>query len=483
MNLPAGPGHDAATSAVAAAWPGPSLARRLMMPLVWASLLGVLGSAVGAFVLARYAAQQAFDRGLRHEAVALAARVTWSDRGPLLDVTRQAMELPAWDSERNHYAMLDLDGNTLAGDASLPLPPEREASFEQPVVFDSQHQGEPVRGAVFSVRSPMLDRMVSVVVVETTRQRARLLRDLQLAVVLPALALGGLSIVLALFTVRRSVEPLRALATEVATKSVHDWRALPLSLAPAEVAPLIDRINTLMDNVQHSVSLQRRFVADAAHQLRTPVAGIRVLAAELQRELNAALPDGPAPWRLLLEQLRASSDRQARLIAQLLSLARSETELAMEGGQATQDIVPLVRESTEGMVLHAVRAGRSIELQSPDAPVPARAHPLWLGEVLNNLLDNALRYGGPHICMQVRAIDGGGAEVVVADDGPGVSPDQLPRLFEPFWRGDRADTRNDGGTGLGLAIAREIVERLGGTLTAQSGPAVPGMRFVLHLAP
>jgi two-component system, OmpR family, sensor histidine kinase TctE len=463
-------------------WSGTSLARRLLMPLIWAWLLGLAAAALGALLLARYAAHVAFDRGLQHEAAALATRVTWSDRGPLLDLSRQAMELRTWDAgDLTRYAMVDLDGGALAGDARVPFPPDRSNSFEQPRLFDAVYDGQPVRGAVFSVRSPMLDRMVSIVVVETTHKRSELLRDLQVALLGPALVLGAMAFVLLGWNVRRGLRPLRELATEVATKGVHDWRALPLSQSPAEVAPLIERINQLMHNVQHSVSLQRRFVADAAHQLRTPVAGIRVLAAELERELGGVEGLDGAQWQPLLEQIRSSSDRLARLIAQLLSLARSETELTVDGEQRSQDIVPLLRESTEAMVLHVTRAGRSIELQAPDGPVPARAHPIWLGEVLNNLLDNAQRYGGPHIRMSVEPLAGGGAEVVVEDDGPGVAPDQLSRLFEPFWRGDRADTRNDGGTGLGLAIAREIVERLGGSLTAQSRPDVDGMRFVLRL--
>jgi two-component system sensor histidine kinase TctE len=165
----------------------------------------------------------------------------------------------------------------------------------------------------------------------------------------------------------------------------------------------------------------------------------------------------------------------------LLSLARSETELAGDGELRTQDVVPLVRDATEGAVLMAMRAGRSVELRAPARAVLARAHPIWLGEVMNNLLDNAVRYGGTQIVMSIHDRAEGGAEIGVEDNGPGVADDELPRMFEPFWRGDRADTRNDGGTGLGLAIAREIVERLGGTLVASRGPAGAGMRFTVTL--
>jgi two-component system, OmpR family, sensor histidine kinase TctE len=225
-------------------------------------------------------------------------------------------------------------------------------------------------------------------------------------------------------------------------------------------------------------------VADAAHQLRTPVAGIRVLAQELEQELQALPPPaaGEQPWQPLLQQLLRSSERLSRLISQLLSLARSETALSVNAEQVPMDIVPLVRESAEPMVLQGLREGHSIALDAPAEPVVARAHPLWLGEVLTNLLDNARRYGGQHIVVRVRPLSGGGAEVQVEDDGEGVAPEQLERLFEPFWRGERADLRNDGGTGLGLAIAREIVERLGGQLEVNSRPAFSGIQFTVRLA-
>jgi two-component system, OmpR family, sensor histidine kinase TctE len=184
----------------------------------------------------------------------------------------------------------------------------------------------------------------------------------------------------------------------------------------------------------------------------------------------------------LLAELDLSTQRMTRLITQLLSLAGSETALTIDAEHRAQDIVPLLREATEPLVLQGLRSGRVIELDAPEAPVVARSHPIWLGEVVNNLLDNAQRYGGRHIVLRVAGLPEGGAEVVVQDDGPGVRPDELPRLFEPFWRGERADVRADGGTGLGLAIAREIVTRLGGTLEAATRPQVDGMRFTVRLA-
>jgi two-component system sensor histidine kinase TctE len=121
-------------------------------------------------------------------------------------------------------------------------------------------------------------------------------------------------------------------------------------------------------------------------------------------------------------------------------------------------------------------------MEAPDVPVLARAHPLWLGEVVNNLLDNALRYGGPRVTLRVVPKEEGGAVVIVEDDGPGVAPEHLAQLFEPFWRGERADLRNDGGTGLGLTIAREVVQRLGGHIEAATRPGFQGLRFTITLA-
>jgi two-component system, OmpR family, sensor histidine kinase TctE len=180
--------------------------------------------------------------------------------------------------------------------------------------------------------------------------------------------------------------------------------------------------------------------------------------------------------------LSRSTDHLSRLIGQLLSLARSETALAAEADLPRLDVVPLLREAAEPLVLQGLREGKQIALEAPGGAVMARAHPLWLGEVIINVLDNACRYGGNQITVRIAALAGGGARIDIEDDGPGLPPEQLVRLFEPFWRGDRADLRNDGGTGLGLTIAREVVLRLGGQIEAVSRPAFAGLRFTITLA-
>lgn len=471
----------------------PSVRARLLKLLVWTWLFGLLVAVVGAYDLARHSAHVAFDRGLQGEVAALAARVTWSDRGPLLDTYRHPLESQAWDRQVGMgYAMVDLDGNTLAGDPFVPVPSAalRRDSVFQPRLFDAEFKRVPVRGAVFSVTSPMLDRTVSVIVVEHLDQQAVFMRRLQLSVVLPALMMGAATLALISWGVSQSFKPLHQVAVEVAARDPHDWRPLATSDVPSEALPLIERINELLSDMAQAITIQRRFVADAAHQLRTPVAGIRLLAQTLATELAAAPPqrgadvdgaDHGAGWRPLLEELTRSTERMSRLIGQLLRLVRSETALTRGDEQPLCDVTAQMREAVEPLVVKGMHMGRCVELEADGQPVFYRTDPLWLGEAVVNILDNALRYGGATIRMAVQRQAKGGVRITIDDDGPGMPRDQIERCFDPFWRGERADLRGDDGTGLGLTIAKEIVQRLGGIIWAQTRPEVAGLRVTIEL--
>lgn len=449
-----------------------SLRSQLLAPLRWIWLFGLTAAAAGAYWLATASANIAFDRGLQDEASALAAKIVWTDRGPLLDVSRQALELLTWDNAvRNAFVVVDESGRAIAGDAHVPLPDRRDTSFASPQVFDAEFEGEAVRGAIFSLSSPMLDRSVAIVVVETRHRRQRLLRDVALAMAMPTLAIALLTTGLLAWGIRRGLAPLRETASEVARRAPSDLRALPVEGVPAEVVPLIERINSLLADVQQSVNLQQRFVADAAHQLRTPVAGLRVLIQELAQELP---PDGhSAP---LVQALSSSGERLSRLIGQLLSLVRTQGALGVETEVEAIDVAALLRHAAEPAAVRAARAGRELELQASEPGLCVRAHAFWLGEALSNVLDNALRYGGPHIVLRASSTPDGQVRIEIEDNGPGVPPEDLPRLIEPFWRGQRADVREAGGSGLGLAIAYEIITRLGGHWVLRSRPEVDGFR-------
>jgi two-component system sensor histidine kinase TctE len=219
------------------------------------------------------------------------------------------------------------------------------------------------------------------------------------------------------------------------------------------------------------VNLQQRFVADAAHQLRTPVAGLRVLIQELAQELPSDANLAP-----LVQALSSSGERLSRLIGQLLSLVRTQGALGVETEVEALDVAALLRQAAEPAAVRAARAGRELELRLAEPGLRVRAHAFWLGEALVNVLDNALRYGGPHIVLRAGAAPGGQVRIEIEDDGPGVPPEDLPRLIEPFWRGQRADVREAGGSGLGLAIAYEIITRLGGHWVLRSRPEVDGFR-------
>jgi two-component system sensor histidine kinase TctE len=270
--------------------------------------------------------------------------------------------------------------------------------------------------------------------------------------------------------------PLLRLRKEVEGRSPLDLAPLQIESAPQEVRSLVGALNALLASVRQNVNAQKRFIADAAHQLRTPLAGLKS-----QTALAIAATDDPA----LIARLKLvdqSATRGAHLINQLLMLARADPEAAAASDKAPLDVPAFVQEIVAEYVPRALRA--QIDLGMDDAAPPAEGTPLrieanalLLREALTNVIDNAIKYTGRGGEITVRvAPDGGDVLVTVTDNGPGIPEADRARVFERFVRA----TDQGEGCGLGLAIVRDIVAQHGGTVDLQEA-APHGLRVAIRL--
>jgi signal transduction histidine kinase len=269
--------------------------------------------------------------------------------------------------------------------------------------------------------------------------------------------------------VRSGLRPVNHLADEIRQRSIDDMQPMAVADLPTEIAPLVTHINDLLDRLDSSLAAQRRFIGHAAHQLRTPLSGLRM---ESELMLARPLPDDV---RARTERIKAVSDRMIRLGQQLLVLARSDPDAQPQDHFVRLDLCEWVRASGAEWIPRARALQVDVDLVAPDEPVAIDGDPLLLDELLGNLIDNALRYGKPQgrITLTVGANP---PTLTVEDDGPGIPPEERERVFEAFYRSPKAKA---GGSGLGLAIVREIANAHGAWWKLSSRPEYPGTRLTV----
>jgi signal transduction histidine kinase len=264
-----------------------------------------------------------------------------------------------------------------------------------------------------------------------------------------------------------AAQPLRLLRASVAARAPTDARPLPLAGLPAEVRPLVATFNDTLARAEQARLAQQRFVADAAHELRTPLAALRLQAQLAQRARSAEERDQA------LARLQTGIDRSTRVAEQLLELARMDGLGAP--AVAAVGLLGLGLELADASAALAARRQQRLQLDLPDAQVQSNA--ALLHSALRNLIDNALRYGASGGTVRLGAArQDGGWQLWVQDDGPGLSPEQRERALQPFVRLHEGD---ETGSGLGLAIVQRIAALLGGELRLED--AQPGLRVRLLL--
>ncbi|MDN7751544.1 sensor histidine kinase [Burkholderia gladioli] len=439
------------------------------------------------YLVAKTIANGPFDRALETDAYVLARQITPVNGVAELVLPKATLDLLRADNvDSVYYQVLGTRGELVAGEADLPLPRDDDRPPPGVVLFrDDLLRGNDIRVAYTTVAlgGSSGSQPVLVQVGETLDKRNALANDIIKGVILPQFVILPLAIVLVWFGLSRGLAPLTALQAHIRNRRPDDLSPVDPQRAPPEIEPLVTSFNDLLGRLEQNIALQKRFIADAAHQMKTPLAGLRTQA---EFALRHEVPDEVARS---LEQIATSSGQAARLVTQLLALARAENRASGLSFEPV-DLAALARVTVRDWVQAAFARRMDLGYEGPDdqdvqAPAPIiDGHAVMLREMLGNLIDNAIRYtpeGGritvrlhvePGVRLDatgavVRAFDNAGAgqagvaHIEVEDTGPGIPAHERGRVLERFYR---ILGRDGEGSGLGLAIVREIVTQHGGAL-------------------
>jgi two-component system sensor histidine kinase TctE len=430
-------------------------------------------SALIAHKLATDFVTQAYDRSLYDSALDLSRRLHFRNGRLIVDLPPAAKDILEIDDLDNvYFEVRARNGDFVGGREGLPKPdttPDR-----RPQYYYGTHAGQNLRLIALRVSYDPDDEdaLASVIVAETMLKRRALAQEILAAVAVSQLALIAMVSLAVYLGVGHGLLPLGRLRQQIESRSHRDLTPLSETQTPKEVRPVIHAINDLMQRLQYALSAQRRFIADAAHQLRTPLAGLKTHAQLALRETTV---EGMRERVLALTQ---ATDRSARLAHQLLSLARAEPEAHGTHDLGRHDLNKVARETTTEWVPRALEHNMDLGLNASATPIEIHGNAVLLGEALANLIDNAIRYGRPggRITVSTQR-DDKAALLTVEDDGPGIPLQDRERVFERFQR--LADAAADG-CGLGLAIVREIAQMHDATVALDDGTAGLGVRVSIR---
>lgn len=427
----------------------------LRRQLLWYLLVPVGTLSFMSIVLAFYLGEKflttAYDESLFDTTETLARQVRVVGDRVVVDIPQVAWEMLRYDDyDKVFSAVKWANGGLIAGDAGIPDPPAAlKKSIGKPIFHDGFHSGEQVRIASLyvPVRGNVNHREILIQTAETLMKRDSVRRQIFYGVALSQLVLVVLAALSVWIGVARGLAPLRDVSRSIANRSHRDLSPVDEKEVPHEVQPLLRSINGLMHRFSHVLETQRRFVADAAHQLRTPIAGLKTQTEYAMRQTDIAAV------RQVLPQINVSVERTNRLINQLLKLARSEVLIDQPGVFERLDLDRLLREVTAEWVPVAMQKDIDLGYESADGPVEVSGNAVLLREMFANVIDNAIRHAAMRGTVTVRLSNSPRPRVAIEDDGVGIPVDEREHVFQRFYR----LSENAGeGSGLGLSIVREI---------------------------
>ncbi|MDJ1156805.1 sensor histidine kinase [Chelatococcus sp. SYSU_G07232] len=435
----------------------PSLFARLAGTITLVLAVGAMGLTTAAWYYARAAADEAYDRLLVGAALQIAEALTVQDGALTVELPISAFEMLALsERDRIFYKVTGPRGDLLAGYPDLDGRPPAGAQASRPTVSDGRFRGVPVRlasvGRVFA--DPAVQGWARVVVAQTAEARWSLARDLTLNATVLVLAMSALALGGVVFAVRHALRPLARIETALTARDPQDLTPLSLD-TPREIRALVAAINHFMERLKGRMTLMQRFIADAAHQLRTPLAALSAQVDLLAHDTDLA------QRRHHLERVQERTGQLGRLANQLLSHA-----MVIHRTEAVPferlDIVALARRTLRDAVPVSISPDIVVSFEGPDHPVHVNGDQVSIREAIANVIDNALRHGAAArlgVCVRTDACS---AFVDVFDDGPGIPPGDWQRVTQRFGSDPSGGGRS---TGLGFAIAREVATAHGGALS------------------
>lgn len=418
---------------------------RLAIPLIFfISVESVLS-----YFVTLHHVDMAYDRWLLDSARSLTQEIKVREGRVFVELPPAALEIFKWDElDKTYFKIISEEKGLIAGDKFVPEPFDAKTDWSHPVYFDDEMYGEPVRVVSMLMTPENTSEKVFVHVAETLNKRRNMMTDILLADLVPQMVLVLLAGIYLVAGVKRGLQPLHALADEISQRSSRDLRPIPEQHVFLEVRALTDTINDLLARLGLAIATQQRFIANAAHQLRTPLAGLKLQVERVQREqdLSAMKP--------ALAHIQGCADRMSHLTTQLLMLARSEP---INGDYELRpvDLCKLAKETCMDWVPKALQRQIELSFESSVQSLSVRGDEILLRELLANLLDNAIGYGHDKGNIIVKVERYPSPCVSVEDDGAGIPEVEMDKVFERFYRipGSPGD-----GCGLGLAIVKEIAD-------------------------
>jgi two-component system, OmpR family, sensor histidine kinase TctE len=439
---------------------GASLRRGLIARLVTAlAAIGVLG-VIAAYPLGGSYADLVYDRALFDDVATMAERVDASNGVLRLNLSAVGEKLLLSDHANVRYRVIDLrNGRVVAGNGDLGAWARESTGVGEPYYRDTTVGNSRYRIAYTRHLVDPDDIPVLVEVGETLGKREQIRRQIVGGMVLLIGTMVAAAVALVWKGVADELAPLREIEEAAASRSGKNLTPLDAGRAPAEVRGLIEAINRMMARLGEAIESQRSFTANAAHQLRTPLAGVRLRAQMALKE------DAPSPVRASLQEIEASTIRATHVLEQLLTLSKAETRELLKNGERA-DLAEVALRAIERYLPAAISKDIDLGYEGLQSGADVHGSEVLLSELLGNLIDNGIRYGRTGGRVTVSTTRAGDSIVLtVADDGPGFPAAERSRAFQRFFR---TDASSGGGAGLGLAIVKEIAERYAARLSLET---------------